>query len=294
VFLLLSPQRRIAAFGIAWFLITAVPALPLKNHFLPYYLFLPIVGVSLVIGSAFTLAADRLARLHRMAAASMIVILFGGMLWACSASIHADIENHRLLGGSAGMAFRSLKDLMRLYPELPPKATIYIDDDEQPLAWDHSWGGLINMAYRRADITVLYSSMGDALGLSDPEILSKAIVLKYGAGGLIDQTAAFRKAPLPYIPFNPSNIHTLNLSSQRIRPSESFFIGITETHDVVVKVAYIIDNGPTQVFEADLDHDGRSRFDVSDSTRKGAYRFVGFKIPGESSWIRSDAKITVE
>jgi len=294
VVLLLSPARRIVGFGVAWFLVTVLPALPLANHFLPYYLFLPIVGVSLVIGSAFAWAADALARLHRIAAVSMILILFSGLLWACSASIHADIENHRLLGGSADIAFRSLNDLMRLYPQLPAKATIYIDDAEQPLAWDHSWGGLINMAYGRDDVTVLYSSVGDALGLSDRTIQSEAIVLKFGAGGFIDQTAAFRTAPLPYIPFNPSDIHALSLSSERIRPRESFFIAITGAHDVVAKIAYIIDNGPTQVFDANLDRQGHCRFDVSESTRKGAYRFVAFKIPGENSWIRSDAKITVE
>jgi hypothetical protein len=183
---------------------------------------------------------------------------------------------------------------MRLYPQLPPKATIYIDDDEQPLAWDHSWGGLINMAYERDDIIVLYSSVGDALGLSDRAILPEAIVLKYGAGGLIDQTAAFRKAPLPYIPFNSSDIHTLSVSTQTTRPRESFFIVITGTHDAVVQIAYAVDHGPTQVFDANLDHQGQSRFDVSESTRKGAYRFVGFKLFGENSWIRSDAKITVE
>jgi hypothetical protein len=231
---------------------------------------------------------------HWIAAVSLIVILFSGLLWACNASIHADIENHRLLGGSADIAFRSLKDLMRLYPQLPPKATIYIDDDELPLAWDHSWGGLINMAYERDDITVLYSSVGDALGLSDSAILSEAIVLKYGAVGLIDRTAAFRKAPLPYIPFNPSEIHTLSVSSETTRPRESFFIAITGAQDAVVKIAYAVDNGPTQVFDANLDHQGHSRFDVGESTRKGAYRFVGFKIPSENSWIRSDAKITVE
>src|SRR5262249_36779263 len=158
-----------------------------------------------------------------------------------------------------------------LYPELPPKATIYIDDSEEPLAWDHSWGGLIQMAYRRDDITVLYSSVGDALGLSDRSTLSQAIVLKYAAGKFSDETPAFRAAPLPYIPFQTSNTHSLSVSSPRVRPRGSFSIAITGAHDVVVKVAYIIDNGPTQVFDVNIDHQGQSRSYVSDSTRKGFY-----------------------
>src|SRR4029079_3965314 len=118
-----------------------------------------------------------------------------------------------------------------------PKATVYIDDDEEPLAWDHAWGGLVNMAYKRGDITVLYSSAGDALGLSDRSTLSQAIVLKYRSGMLSDQTSAFRKAPLPYIPFKTSDIHALSLSSQTVRPGNSFSIAITGAHSGVVRIA---------------------------------------------------------
>ena len=117
---------------------------------------------------------------------------------------------------------------MRLYPQLPPKATVYMDDDEEPLAWDRCLGGLVNMAYNRGDITVLYSSAGDALGLSDRSILSQAIVLKYRSGILSDETSAFRKAPLPYIPLKTSAIHALSLSSGSVRPGNSFSIGIRE------------------------------------------------------------------
>jgi len=121
VFLLLvKVQRRILVFAVIWFFLTVLPALPLVNHFLPYYLFLPLAGLSVLIGSAFGWATDRLMRLHWAVAASMITVVFVGLLVACSASIHADIENHRLLGGSAAIASQSLRDLMDLYPVLPP------------------------------------------------------------------------------------------------------------------------------------------------------------------------------
>jgi hypothetical protein len=62
----------------------------------------------------------------------------------------------------------------------------------------------------------------------------------------------------------------------------------------VVRIAYIIDNGPTQVFDAHFDQAGYSQFNVTESTRKGFYRFVGFRIAAENTWLRSDATITVE
>jgi hypothetical protein len=294
-FLLFKPQRKVLLFGAAWFLLTALPALPLVNHFLPYYLFLPNVGLSLVIGASFAWAVERIGRLHWMAAASMVVLFFGGLLIACSASIHADVNNHRLLGGSADIASRSLDDLMRLYPVLPANAIVYIDDREEPLAWDHSWGGLINMAYKRDDITVLYSSVGDALGLSqDASTVAEAIVLKYREGKLIDETAEFRKAPFPQIPFTTSNSHSMTVSPSVARRGDSYFIAITGAHDSTVKIAYTIDGGPARVFSIHLDHQGHSRLDVSENTPKGSYRLFGFLIEGEKDWMRSDSAITVE
>jgi hypothetical protein len=99
---------------------------------------------------------------------------------------------------------------------------------------------------------------------------------------------------LPYIPLKTSDLHALPLSLQTVRPGNSFVIEITGAHDAVVKIAYIVDNGPTQVFEAHFDHQTHSRFNVTNSTRKGHYRFVGFKIDGDNTWIQTTATITVE
>jgi hypothetical protein len=293
--LFVQPQRRVLLFGVAWFFVTVLPPLPLVNHFLPYYLFLPIVGLSIIIGSAFGWAADRLVQLHWVAATSVIGSVFVGLLMACSASIHGDIENHRLLGGSANVASRSLHDLMQLYPELPPNATIYIDDADEPLAWDHSWGGLIKMAYGREDITVLYSSEADLLALPPDGSTSDAIVLRYRQERLNDQTAAFRKSPSDFSTrFQSSEIYDLSVSRPRVRAGDSFSIGISRTHEVVAKIAYVINNGYTQVFEVYLDQQGRSKLDVTETTQKGFYQFVGFALAGQKKWFGSDATITVE
>ena len=214
---------------------------------------------------------------------------------ACSASIHGDIENHRLLGGSANVASRSLHDLIQLYPELPPNATIYIDDADEPLAWDHSWGGLIKMAYGREDITVLYSSEADLLALPPDGSTSDAIVLRYRQERLNDQTAAFRKSPSDFSTrFQSSEIYDLSVSRPRVRAGDSFSIGISRTHEVVAKIAYVINNGYTQVFEVYLDQQGRSKLDVTETTQKGFYQFVGFALAGQKKWFGSDATITVE
>jgi hypothetical protein len=44
-------RRKWLLLGITWFFVSLVPTLPLFEHFIPYYLFLPLVGFSLIVGS---------------------------------------------------------------------------------------------------------------------------------------------------------------------------------------------------------------------------------------------------
>src|SRR5207248_4489381 len=97
----------------------------------------------------------------------IIFMIFAGMLYVTSRSIRTDIRGNRLLGGSADLAFRSLTDLKRMYPVVPAKTTIYFDDAEEPLSWEHTNGGLINMAYNEDQISALYASRGDVAVVPD-------------------------------------------------------------------------------------------------------------------------------
>src|SRR5262249_35145251 len=73
-------KRDVVLFGIGWFWITLGPALPLVSHFLPYYLFLPVIGLSLIIGAAFTWLHDQLYTFQPVVAAVCIALLLSGVL----------------------------------------------------------------------------------------------------------------------------------------------------------------------------------------------------------------------
>src|SRR5439155_24190153 len=73
VLVLLRPERKIIVFGSAWFFITILPALPLQTHFIPYYLSLPIIGLSLIAGTVFVWGYDCLRRVQPLVAAASIV-----------------------------------------------------------------------------------------------------------------------------------------------------------------------------------------------------------------------------
>src|SRR5262249_1056740 len=148
-----------------WFWITLAPALPLVSHFLPYYLFLPVVGLSLMIGAAMMWLHDQLCAFQPVVAGVCIVLLLSGVLYSTSRVIRADIRDNSLLGASSALAWNTLNDLKASYPELPAKASLYFFDAKEQLAWPHDNGGLIKMAYGVNDISAIYESNGDPLRL---------------------------------------------------------------------------------------------------------------------------------
>jgi hypothetical protein len=131
---LIRSDRNLILFGFAWFWVTLLPALPLVAHFFPYYLFLPVIGLSLVVGLVFTALHDRLRRVQPVLAAAIIVLVFGGVLVVTSRSIEGDIRNNSLLGASANIALNTLSDLKGLHPVLPATTTIFFADANEPVA----------------------------------------------------------------------------------------------------------------------------------------------------------------
>jgi hypothetical protein len=160
---LVKPERKIILFGLAWFWIAVLPALPIATHFVPNYLFVPIVGLSIVVGVVFSTAYNALRSIQPLCAAASIVIVFAGLLYVNSRSIRGDIRDNRILGGSAKLAADTLTDLKRLYPTLPAEATLYFADADESLQWEHDSGGLLRMAYGDDNIKVLYESQGVSL-----------------------------------------------------------------------------------------------------------------------------------
>lgn len=163
VVLLLTPSRNLILFGVAWFFITLLPALPLAMHFLPYYTFVPIAGLSLIVGAVLVWAYDAIRRVHRFAAAAFVVLMLGGTLYATNRAIREEIRDNDLLGGSAELAFNSVNDMKRLYPTLPPNASLYFDDKTDSLAWCQDFGRLLRMAYGVEQLSVHYASQGDPM-----------------------------------------------------------------------------------------------------------------------------------
>jgi hypothetical protein len=188
-------DRKAILFSFGLFWITLLPTLPLVSHFLPYYLFLPVAGLSIVVGCVFARLYDLLSRLQPIVASAAIVLVFGGVLIVTSRSIRGNIRDNPLLGGSSRLASNTLNDLRRLHPALPPGATLYFADANKSLAWPHASGGLIKMAYGTDKISVLYQSQGDSLVPEARDV----IFLGVQNGRLVDETARYRSNPAHFM-----------------------------------------------------------------------------------------------
>ncbi len=194
---LIRSDRKSILFGAAWFWITLFPALPLIRHFLPYYLFLPGVGLSLIVGIIFAWSYDALSRIHTSIAAAIIVLTFSSLFYVTSNGIDSAIERDGILGGSAKPAWNTLNDLRNFYPKLPEGATVYFVDGNEDLSWCHAGGGLIKMAYATDKISVLYETQGDHFS---PET-QNVFVFGVRNGHLIDETNHYRTSPHDFARF---------------------------------------------------------------------------------------------
>jgi hypothetical protein len=282
-------KRDVLFFGIAWFWITLSPALPLVSHFLPYYLFLPVVGLSLLIGSAFTWLHDQLCAFQPVVAAVCIVLLLSGVLYSTSRVIRADIRDNNLLGGSSTLSWNTLSDLKALYPELPAKASLYFFDAKEQLAWPHDYGGLIKMAYAVDDISAIYESNGDPLKLDVPN----ALVFEVRDKHLKDQTRIYRMDPTRFIRYKPSDLELQLSASEVLVGHDLYTVSVPRLSNARIRIAYNVDDGPIEIFPAQLDQEGKVSFNVRKGTKLGVYRFWGFNIMGTDEWMQTKRTLMV-
>jgi hypothetical protein len=287
--MLVKPERKRIVFGLAWFWVTLSPALPLVTHFIPYYLFLPVAGLSLLAATVLTRLYDALNRIRPLAAGTSVALILAGMLYVTRVSIQADIRNNRLLGGSATLALNTLSDLRRLYPTLPPDAILYFEDANEHLAWEHDWGGLIRMAYGVDTISALYQGQGHALTPDAQNVFVFAVRNQH----LVDETDDYRARPGIYMTFKDSDLKFELSAVEVVAGKDKYVLMIRGIKNVPVRIAYTFNGGPLETFNTLLDSDGEASFDVASYTRKGVYRFLAFNVSGTAEWIRAERTLTV-
>jgi hypothetical protein len=296
--LLFSFRRRWFLLGISWFVIALGPAFLLGEHFLTYYLFLPLFGISLVIGAVVDWLNTCLERFNNKlgwAGICVFLIAAAALLFVCNIGIQNERTKSPLLGWTSSRTKSCLDDLKMLIPNLDPNTTLFIIDDEQTVMKDDLFGGcLFRLLYNDQTLRVLFSSNEDFI---PPDSRKSLFFLRYTHGHLQKESTAFLSDPRQFLQYYgkySERSYPLQLSASEIVAGKgSYSIRIPDLPSAKVRTYYTLNGGPIDGFVAQLDARGEVKYDVSLGVRKGCYRFWAFKVDGSPRLYKADATIVV-
>ena len=280
---LFTPQRKYLLIGVAWFLIAAAPTLPLLDHFLPYYLFAPLVGFSIAVGTALDCLYRYCSGLSRSFAVVLCSLLLG--LFAVTNAIAANdvAKVHSLLGGSAEVAWNGLQDIKALYPSLKPDTTLLIfDEEDTSYYWETAHGMLFQMAYDDVSIRTLFASDG-ILPSIEAVNSGKALALKVSGGHLSDITSFVKQRPELLQPHGVG----LHYHLEVLKPG---VIRIPELKDVTVNVMWAANGLVEEPFAMAVDSAGQASIPTA---KPATYTFVAIQRIGDPNWVTVSGTIRV-
>jgi hypothetical protein len=293
LWILFRPERRVFLTSLAVFAIALVPALPLLNHFLPYYLFLPLAGFSIAIGMIVDTAYRRAALWSRAGAGFAMSTVLAVLFVICIVSVRADARDNRMLGRSSTLALNSLHDLQTAHPQLTSNTTIYISNAAEPdLNWDTSQGALFKLAYRDESIDTLYWSWGEVI-TSAALARGPVIVMKYSDSHLTDITNEFLAASEPPVNYRSVAENQLALEPAVVTTGQTYRLRLHGIENTEANIRYTVNGSPIRVFAAHFDENGEAKFNISETSEKGVYYFVGFQLAGNPVWIQAAGTIRI-
>jgi hypothetical protein len=262
-------RERLVALGLGWFLLTMVPALPLYKHFLPYYLFLPLVGVSLALGTGVQSFITRVTLPYQRWTTLAMAVGMLLMVTINHRSITNDSRDNDLLCGSALVASHAIQDLtsQRIPLTLSGSLVILAPNQIAPPG-GYADGGLFRLVGRNDSLKMVF--LGNAV---DETMIGSqttiTAVLLADRNRLLDVTDDFahdRKATLTAAKGGPLLV-PLSLSNQR---------GLEVKNEQVGVADYTIDDGDLQAAPAILGPRG-VELQLPPNPRRGLYRVLRFR-----------------
>jgi len=294
-FVLFTPRRNLLFLGIGWFLATVAPTLPLLDHFLPYYIFVPMAGFSLAFGVVLDWAYEKCATFRPALATALTAFVLALFAVINAGAAGRTAANHYLLGGSATIALNSLNDVRSFYPEIPKGTTMVFFNEERPtIYWDQANGALFAMVFRDPSLEAVYTSGGVTVGV-DKLNAGRLLAFHWAGEHLSDMTPLVRQRPDLLQAHAPDANYHLELSATEVRAGQdSYTMQIGELPNSAVEALYAIDGVIKEPIHVKLGADGATKFDVGRNTQPGLYTFVAVRREGESGWIVANKSIIVK
>jgi hypothetical protein len=282
-------RRTYTLFGLCWFLVALSPMLGIVGYFGPYYLFLPLAGIALIVGECFDWT-------YKKVGVAGVCVGLAPFIVAARLNAQSELYTNTALGYAGRIAGNSARDLKRFHPQIPRGATVYIVNPDQPnLTRFFGINGLIKLLYDDDSIDVRYSSLGHVI--SDDALNSgKLIVMRYVDEGLVpedtDRIASLR--PKEEFQYETSDRFTLDVFPKEVAAGKgAYTIRLSGAPNTDAELQYRFNDGPIAHLTVHLNPNSETRFFVSNETKRGTYRFIAMRIPPKQTWIRANATITV-
>lgn len=291
--------RRRVLIGLGWFFLSLAPMLAFGRHFLQYYLFVPLVGISFIVGLSFAWIWKKWK--DRSGAAILVtsVMLLG--LFVCNrVAGEIIVRRHPFLGPAGEITCRSISSALKARPRLEAGTVLYIlDDPTAGIWWNQGGGNLFRLLYGQRHLDVRYRSMGDSLLVAE-RAGRRLVVFRYSQGALVDVTAPFKANPASFLELPGSFQYVdrgpgfLTVHPSDVRAGKgSYTIRVSTLAGRTVQIQFRLNDGPVSIFRTHLDDRGEARYFVSSRTRLGLYRFIAVKGPGQTAWQRCEAGLRV-
>lgn len=298
LFVMFTPRRKYVLIGLAWFLLTAAPTLPLLDHFVPYYLFAPLVGFAIAVGVVLDWAYERSAKYSRPMAFALCAALLGTLACIHASAASSAMKTHPLLGVSAENAENGLTDMLAFHPTLPKGATLVIFDEENPnLYLDQARGMLYQMAFGDDSLATMYFSSGISVSKDDLKT-GKTFIFKSSGGHLTDITPYVNQRPELLLPHDPNARYRLELSKSEVRAiDDSYVMRVSELKDSQNRMFNVLrahDGIVEEPFQVTLDDQGQFEFKLDNPTKTGTYTFVALQRLGEPNWVTVSGSVRVQ
>src|SRR5262245_842336 len=291
---LFGERRRYTLFGIGWFLVALSPMLGIVGYFGPYYLFLPLVGIAVIVGECFRWLHQSISRFNPKGAFALVCLGLAPFVIAARLNAQAELYTNTALGYAARIAEKSARDLKQSHPTLPKGAVVYIINSDQPDLWRFfGINGLIRLLYADDTIDVRYSSHGHTF---EDAASGKLIVMRYVDEGLVpEESNRFIPAKSEDdFAYETSDHFTLDIfPTQVVAGKGSYTLRISAAPNRDVELQYRFNEGPLAFLTVHLNSNGETRFFVSEETKRGTYRFVAMRIVPSQTWIKVAGAMTV-
>ena len=82
--------------------------------------------------------------------------------------------------------------------------------------------------------------------------------------------------------------------SEETAAGQAYRLQIRGISNTEVNIHYTVNGEPVRVFAVHLDQHGETSLNVSGTSKKGLYRFVGYQIAGTPEWVQAAGTIRVD